>query len=120
VRQLTAAHERNADRHADNPDNTRVRYGFVWIQACEFSSALDMSWSKIAETLRRSANLGCTDGENATTAPLVDRPLEITLKSIPSPTAAGHLDHAPGLFFLLNPTRSQKQQGANRCEAGPE
>jgi hypothetical protein len=87
------------------------------MQASEFSSALNTSWTKIAETLRRSANPGCTDGENATTAPLVDRSLEITLKSIPSPTAACRLDLAPGLFFFLNPTRSQKQQGANGCVA---
>jgi UTP:GlnB (protein PII) uridylyltransferase len=53
VCQLTATHERNADRHADNPDNTRVRMDSSGIQAREFSSALDMSWSKIAETLRR-------------------------------------------------------------------
>src|SRR2546429_478007 len=90
-----------------------VRYGFAWILGREFRSALYLSWAKIAQTLRSAANPGRTDGEYATTASLLDRPLEIDLKAIQgtgtSPTSAVRPDLASDLLVLLNPIRSKQE-----------
>jgi hypothetical protein len=71
-----------------------------------------MSWAKIAKPLRRTANLGRTDGEHATTAPCLDCHLKTTSKSIQgtltSPTFTVRLDHASGPLVVLNPTRGEK------------
>jgi hypothetical protein len=77
-----------------------------------------MSWTEVAKPLRSSANLRCADGEHALTTPRLNCDLKAASKSIQrtltSAIFAVRLDHASGLILALNPTRGERQQGANR------